>query len=104
MAHLPQPCLPFTQPGSRGQPDIRVAGKPVSRDTFAGPKGIIIFDIRFGLNDDGVTRALGHADLWDGKTFFDEIYGISTPADDFFARADAVSLWTAQGDAMLPTS
>ena len=87
-----------------GQPDIRVAGKPVSRDKFAGHKGIIIFDIKFGLNDDGATRALGHADLWDGKTFFDEIYGISTPARDFFTIADAVSLWVARGDAMLPTS
>lgn len=36
--------------------------------------------------------------------FFDEIYAISTPARDFFTMADAVSVWIAEGDAMLPPS
>jgi hypothetical protein len=90
-----------------GPPDIMVKGKPVKRDAFSGKKGIILFDIVFGLNDDGRTRALGHADLWDGETFFNEIEGHSVrndPARDYFSRADAVSLWICQGTTMLPRS
>jgi hypothetical protein len=85
-----------------GQPDILVKGKPVKRDQFAGKKGIILFDIVFGLNADGVTRAMGHTDLWDGRTFYDELDGISNPRRDFFAIADGVSLWLLQGAATLP--
>lgn len=84
-----------------GPPDVRVPGKPASRDRLLGRKGLILFDIKFGMNADGATRALGHADLWDGTTFFDEIYGISSPARDFFDIADAVSLWATPGAAML---
>ena len=85
-----------------GPPDIYVKGKPVKRDKFLGKKGIILFDIRFGLIADGVTRALGHVDLWDGNTFFDEIAHISRPDRDFFNIADAVSLWLCEGKAVLP--
>ena len=87
-----------------GKPDITAKGKPVRRDAFAGKRGIIVFDIVFGLNADNRTRALGHADLWDGSTFSDEIAGISTAARDFFTIADAVSLWICPGSATLPTS
>jgi len=79
-----------------GAPDLIVKGKPVSRDSFAGKKGIIIFDIVFGPNPDG-TRALGHADLWDGQTFYDELDGTSRPDRDFFNIADSVSLWICPG-------
>jgi hypothetical protein len=84
-----------------GPPDIYVKGKPVKRDNFLEKKGIILFDINFGLNRDGVTRALGHVDLWDGKTFYDEIVGISWPDRDFFKIAGAVSLWLCKGKAVL---
>jgi hypothetical protein len=87
-----------------GQPDVVVRGKPVSRDKFLGKKGFISFDITFGLNPDGRTRATGHIDLWDGKTFFDEINGISRPSRDFFNIADGVSLWLTPGKAFLPVS
>jgi hypothetical protein len=60
-----------------------------------------VFDIVFGLNPDGRTRALGHADLWDGETFFDELSGQSNQRRDFFNIADAVSLWTLTGTAVL---
>lgn len=84
-----------------GPADITVSGKPVARDKFLGHKGLIIFDIVFGPNADG-SRALGHADLWDGKTFYDEINGISGAGDfDFFRRADRVSLWLTDGKATL---
>jgi hypothetical protein len=85
-----------------GAPEILVKGKPVKRDQFDNKKGIIVFDIVFGLNPDGVTRAMGHADLWDGQTFFDELEGISNPQRDFFNVADAVSLWICPGTALLP--
>lgn len=84
-----------------GPPTIESKGKPVSRDPFAQAKGIILFDIKFGLNPDGVTRALGHVDLWDSRTFFDEIFGVSSPHRDFFNIADKVSLWVATGNAFL---
>ena len=87
-----------------GAPDILVKGKPVSREKFNNRKGIIVFDIVFGLNRDGVTRAMGHADLWDGTTFFDELDGTSYPERDFFNLADAVSLWICPGTASLPTT
>jgi len=76
-----------------GPPDIYVKSKPVSRDNFRGKAGFISFDITFGLNPDGRTRATGHIDLWDGNTFFDELNGISRPNRDFFDIADSVSLW-----------
>ena len=85
-----------------GLPDIYVKGKPVKRDKLLGKKGIILFDIKFGLNPYGVTRALGHVDLWDGSTFFDEVVGVSRPDRDFFNIADAVSLSLCQGNAVLP--
>ncbi len=86
------------------KPDIYVRA-PVNRDAFAGKKGIIVFDIsKFGMNPDHLTRALGHADLWDGRTFYDEIDGTSRPSRDFFTIADAVSLWVCSGTATLPTS
>jgi hypothetical protein len=87
-----------------GHPDIIQKGKPVKRDAFLNNKGIMVFDIVFGLNDDHTTRALGHADLWDGHTFYDEISGQSNARRDFFNIADAVSLWRCPGTAMLPTS
>ncbi len=86
-----------------GRPDVLVRGKPVKRDAFAGKKGIIVFDIVFDLNADNRTRALGHADLWDGSTFYDEIDGTSNAQRDFFTVANAVSLWICTGDATLPT-
>ncbi len=88
-----------------GKPDIYVRGAPVARDAFAEKKGLIVFDIsKFGLNLDQRTRALGHADLWDGRTFYDEIDNTSSPERDFFKIADAVSLWVCPGNATLPTS
>ncbi|WP_322045504.1 T6SS effector amidase Tae4 family protein [Paraburkholderia sp. J67] len=85
-----------------GPPDIEVKGKPVSRDRFLGKKGVISFDITFGLNADQRTRATGHLDLWDGETFFDEILGVSYPTRDFFKVADGVALWLTPGTAVLP--
>ena len=84
-----------------GEPDIRVRGKPAPRQPFVGHKGLIVFDIVFGANPNG-GRALGHADLWDGETFFDEISGVSRPSRDFFNIADRVSLWLAAGATKLP--
>ena len=81
-----------------GPPDIKVAGPPVSRDKFAGHHGLIIFDIRFGNNPGQNWGATGHADLWDGSTFYDELWGISSPARDFFDIAQNVSLWLMSGD------
>lgn len=80
-----------------GPPNIDVRGKPVSRQPFSQAKGILLFDIQFGLNPDGRTRAMGHVDLWDSKTFYDERTGISSTERDFFQIADRVSLWIAQG-------
>ena len=48
-------------------------GPPISRDAFSGKKGIIAFDIHF-------SDANGHLDLWDGHTFYDEVYGLSHAA------------------------
>ncbi len=84
-----------------GAPDIEVKGKPIARTRLAGHKGVISFDITFGMNEDSATRALGHVDLWDGKTFYDEIAGISSYRRDFFKVADGVALWLADGKAML---
>ena len=80
-----------------GQPDIHVAGPPVARDRFAGKHGLIIFDIHFGNNPGQSWGATGHADLWDGSTFYDELWGISSPARDFFTIAQGVSLWLMSG-------
>jgi hypothetical protein len=85
-----------------GQPQIE-SRRPASRKVFALYKGIILFDINFGMNPDGATRAMGHVDLWDGKTFFDEAWGISTPGRDFFTMASRVSLWVAVGTGMIAT-
>ncbi len=87
-----------------GHPNIDVRGKPVSRQPFLQAKGIILFDIQFGMNPDGRTRALGHVDLWDSKTFFDELTKVSSPERDFFQIADRVSLWIAQGTSFWPPS
>ena len=85
-----------------GQPQIDIRTKPISRESLNQHKGIILFDINFGLNADG-TRALWHVDLWDGKTFFDEVFGVSSPRRDFFQIATRVSLWIAIGSEFLPT-
>ncbi len=79
-----------------GAPDIVASGPPVDREQFASSKGIIAFEIHW-------QDATGHFDLWDGNTFFDEIYGISRRGDhDFFKLAKRVSLWKASGDGTLP--
>ncbi len=62
----------------------------------------MLFDINFGLNEDLKTRALGHVDLWDSKTFYDELTKVSSPRRDFFNIADRVSLWIAQGTSFWP--
>lgn len=80
-----------------GQPDIKVAGPPVARDQFAGKHGLIIFGIKFGNNPGQNWGATGHADLWDGATFYDELWGISTATRDFFDFAQGVSLWLMSG-------
>lgn len=80
-----------------GKPDIKVAGPPVSRDQFTGHRGLIIFDIKFGNNPGQTWGARGHADLWDGETFYDELWGISSRRRDFFDLADGVSLWLMTG-------
>jgi Type VI secretion system (T6SS), amidase effector protein 4 len=80
-----------------GPPGIDIRGTPVSREPFVRAKGIILFDITFGINPDNRTRALGHVDLWDSQTFFDEKWGISRPGRDFFQIANRVSLWVASG-------
>lgn len=80
-----------------GPPNIEVAGPPVSRQQFAGYHGLIIFDIKFGNNPGMNWGATGHADLWDGTTFYDELWGISTPSRDFFTLASRISLWLMTG-------
>lgn len=85
-----------------GQPQFESL-KPVQRALFAQQNGIILFDIKFGLNADGVTRAMGHVDLWDGQTFFDEVFGVSSPSRDFFQIATRVSLWLSSGEASIIT-
>ncbi|QYE33279.1 type VI secretion system amidase effector protein Tae4 (plasmid) [Polymorphobacter sp. PAMC 29334] len=86
---------------SYGPPDIEVKGKPVSRDRFRGKKGLISFDILFGVDAITHQRATGHVDLWDGITFYDEIAGISRPNRDFLNVANGVALWLADGKTML---
>ena len=81
-----------------GPPDVEVKGPPVARDKFLGHKGLIIFDIKFGANPGMTWGAQGHADLWDGATFYDEFWGISTSSRDFFQIASAVSLWVLAGN------
>lgn len=71
-----------------GHPQI-ACRKPASRATFAGAKGIIAFDITFGLNPDGRTRALGHLDLWDGNAYVHE----AEDPRDYFGLATDVILW-----------
>jgi hypothetical protein len=80
-----------------GPPGIDIRGMPVSREPFKRSKGIILFDITFGVNPDQGTRSMGHVDLWDSRTFFYEKFGISRPASDFFQLASRVSLWIANG-------
>ncbi len=77
--------------GHFGPPAIDEAGgSPVSRAAFRGRKGIIAFDIHF-------SDANGHVDLWDGDTFYDEVYGMSHAEHDFFDMARRVSLWPTDG-------
>ena len=85
-----------------GQPQIE-SRAPVKRDAFSKDKGIILFDINFGRNLDGLTRAMGHVDLWDGKTFYDEFWGLSRGSHDFFVMASRVSLWVAKGTGFIGT-
>jgi hypothetical protein len=66
---------------------------PVSRDAIRGIRGIIAFDIHF-------TDANGHLDLWDGNTFYDEVYGMSHAGHDFFDMARRVSLWVTEGSSV----
>ncbi len=74
-----------------GKPQIDVkGGAGVRAKSFGGKTGIIGFEIHF--ND-----ANGHFDLWDGTTFFDEIYGISYPGHDFFEMATRIALWGTNG-------
>ena len=81
--------------GHFGPPDIdQTGGPPISRDAFRGKKGIIAFDIHF-------SDANGHLDLWDGQTFYDEVYGMSRASHDFFDMARRVSLWLTDGASML---
>jgi Type VI secretion system (T6SS), amidase effector protein 4 len=65
------------------------ASKPIDRKQFEGSKGIIAFDIVFGLNPDHRTRALGHLDLWDGKNYTHE----AEDPRDYFTLATKVVLW-----------
>jgi hypothetical protein len=71
-----------------GAPQI-TSQRPVSRAAFSGAKGIIAFDITFGLNPDGRTRALGHLDLWDGSAYTHQ----AEDPRDYFGLATKVSLW-----------
>jgi len=80
--------------GHFGAPTIdQLGGPPISRDAFSGKKGIIAFDIHF-------TDANGHLDLWDGHTFYDEVYGLSHAGHDFFDMARRVSLWVTEGSSV----
>lgn len=87
-----------------GQPQLDERRKPLSRERLNQSKGIILFDIHFGLNPDGRTAALGHVDLWDGRTFFDEVFGISSPRRDFFQIATRVSFWVADDAGSIGTA
>ena len=81
--------------GHFGAPTIEQSGgPPISRDAFRNKKGIIAFDIHF-------SDANGHLDLWDGNTFYDEVYGMSHEGHDFFDMARRVSLWVTDGTTML---
>ena len=73
-----------------GAPQI-AAEKPVDRKLFAGITGIIAFDIEFGLNPDGRTRAMGHLDLWDGAKYTHQ----AEDPRDYFTLATKVVLWKA---------
>jgi hypothetical protein len=80
--------------GHFGAPTIdQLGGPPISRGAFSGKKGIIAFDIHF-------TDANGHLDLWDGHTFYDEVYGLSHAGHDFFDMARRVSLWATEGSSV----
>lgn len=52
---------------------------------------------KFGNNPGQNWGATGHADLWDGQTFYDELWGISNAGRDFFTIANGVSLWLMSG-------
>jgi hypothetical protein len=71
-----------------GAPQI-TSHMPASRAAFSGVKGIIAFDITFGLNTDGRTRALGHLDLWDGSAYTHQ----AEDPRDYFDLAKEVALW-----------
>ncbi len=72
----------------------RTGGPPISRAPFLKRKGIIGFEVPF-------SDATGHFDLWDGATFYDEVYGMSHPGHDFFDMATRVSLWPTDGGGTL---
>jgi type VI secretion system (T6SS) effector Tae4 (amidase) len=80
-----------------GQPQITAVKPHIRREQFAGHKGIIAFDITFGLNVDPntgqtlTTRALGHLDLWDGDRYTHEV----EDTRDYFQLATKVVLWEA---------
>lgn len=74
-----------------GPPDIVAAKPKIKRELFAESKGIVAFDITFGLNPDGRTRALGHLDLWDGTAYTHE----AEDTRDYFLLATKVVLWKA---------
>jgi Type VI secretion system (T6SS), amidase effector protein 4 len=74
--------------GHFGGPQV-VSRKPVNKEKFSGQKGIIAFDITFGRNPDGVTRALGHLDLWDGSSYIHQ----AIDPRDYFGMATMVVLW-----------
>lgn len=73
-----------------GKPQIDISKGADKRAHFAGKTGVIGFIIPFGDAD-------GHFDLWNGLTFFDEIYGISYVGHDFFEMATRVALWETTG-------
>lgn len=83
--------------GHFGKPDIESSGPPSDRTLFAGHHGLIIFNIKFANNPGMSWGATGHADLWDGNTFYDELWKISGPNRDFFQMARHVSLWLMPG-------
>lgn len=77
-----------------GNPQI-IVDKPAGDDEkVRGYHGIIAWDIRFGRNADGQTRALGHLDLWDGSTFIGYREMI-TYGHQYFSEASKVVLWMA---------
>ena len=74
--------------------DHRPVGRPADfARCVQWQERIIAFDIHF-------TDANGHLDLWDGHTFYDEVYGLSHAGHDFFDMARRVSLWVTEGSSV----